>query len=91
MELIQQRIAANHANAQTLATLRDTLLSRLISGQLRLLEAEVLLEPAGNARSIHVPTNMHRKTMISICVTGNMHKNPISYTCGNQRRCDDSR
>jgi type I restriction enzyme, S subunit len=32
--------------AQTLATLRDTLLPRLISGQLRLPEAEVLLEEA---------------------------------------------
>ncbi|MGJ0492249.1 hypothetical protein [Methylobacter sp.] len=33
---IQQKIAANHCQAQTLATLRDTLLPRLISGQLRL-------------------------------------------------------
>ena len=33
---IQQAIAANHQTAQTLATLRDTLLPRLISGQLRL-------------------------------------------------------
>jgi type I restriction enzyme S subunit len=33
---IQQRIAANHSQAQTLAKLRDTLLPRLISGQLRL-------------------------------------------------------
>ena len=31
-----QRIHANHTTAQTLATLRDTLLPRLISGQLRL-------------------------------------------------------
>jgi len=36
---IQQRITANNAQAQTLATLRDTLLPRLISGQLRLPEA----------------------------------------------------
>lgn len=36
---IQQKIADNHAQAQTLATLRDTLLPRLISGQLRLPEA----------------------------------------------------
>ncbi len=34
------RIHANQAQAQTLATLRDTLLPRLISGQLRLPEAE---------------------------------------------------
>lgn len=37
---IQQSIAANHKTAQTLATLRDTLLPRLISGQLRLNEVE---------------------------------------------------
>jgi len=36
---IQQKIADNHAQAQTLATLRDTLLPRLISGQLRQPEA----------------------------------------------------
>jgi type I restriction enzyme S subunit len=35
---IQQKIACNHHQAQTLATLRDTLLPRLISGQLRLPE-----------------------------------------------------
>ena len=33
---IQQKIADNHGQAQTLASLRDTLLPRLISGQLRL-------------------------------------------------------
>lgn len=38
------KILANHAQAQTLATLRDTLLPRLISGQLRLPEAEAALE-----------------------------------------------
>ena len=43
---IQRRIAANHAQAQTLATLRDTLLPRLISGQLRLPEAEAAVEEA---------------------------------------------
>ncbi len=41
-----QRIQANHAQAQTLATLRDTLLPRLISGQLRLPEAQAELESA---------------------------------------------
>lgn len=40
---IQQSIAANHETAQTLATLRDTLLPRLISGQLRLPEAQSTL------------------------------------------------
>ncbi|MFM4832829.1 restriction endonuclease subunit S [Aeromonas media] len=44
---IQQKIAANHQQAQTLATLRDTLLPRLISGQLRLPEAEAALQKAG--------------------------------------------
>jgi len=43
---VQQRIAANHAQAQTLATLRDTLLPRLISGQLRLPDAQAELEGA---------------------------------------------
>ena len=38
IESIQKSIAANHQSAQTLATLRDTLLPRLISGQLRLPE-----------------------------------------------------
>lgn len=39
---IQQSIAANHAMAQTLATLRDTLLPRLISGQLRLPQSNAM-------------------------------------------------
>lgn len=43
---LQQRIAGNHANAQTLAKLRDTLLPRLISGQLRLPEGVVERETA---------------------------------------------
>jgi type I restriction enzyme S subunit len=37
---IQQAISANHEQSQTLAELRDTLLPRLISGQLRLPEAQ---------------------------------------------------
>ena len=37
-----QRLVANREQAQTLAALRDTLLPRLISGQLRLPEAEAL-------------------------------------------------
>ena len=40
IESIQKSIASNHEKAQTLATLRDTLLPRLISGQLRLPEVE---------------------------------------------------
>ena len=36
----------NHEQVQTLASLRDTLLPRLISGQLRLPEAEAILEEA---------------------------------------------
>jgi type I restriction enzyme S subunit len=43
IEAMQQKIAANHQQAQTLATLRDTLLPRLISGQLRLPDAEAAL------------------------------------------------
>lgn len=41
-----QRAFANSKQAQTLAQLRDTLLPKLISGQLRLPEAEVMLEDA---------------------------------------------
>lgn len=41
------KVAANHQQAQTLATLRDTLLPRLISGQLRLPDAEEQLSEAG--------------------------------------------
>ena len=40
------RLIENEKQAQTLVTLRDTLLPRLISGQLRLPEAEALLEEA---------------------------------------------
>jgi type I restriction enzyme S subunit len=39
-----ERIVSNEQQAQTLATLRDTLLPRLISGQLRLPQAETALE-----------------------------------------------
>ncbi len=41
---LRQRVICNQQQAQTLATLRDTLLPRLISGQLRLPEAEALVE-----------------------------------------------
>lgn len=41
---VQARIFANEQQAQTLAALRDTLLPRLISGQLRLPEAAALVE-----------------------------------------------
>lgn len=41
---VHNRIRGNSEQAQTLATLRDTLLPRLISGQLRLPEAEALIE-----------------------------------------------
>ena len=46
VEVIQQKIAENHRQAQTLATLRDTLLPRLISGQLRLPEVEAMAKAA---------------------------------------------
>jgi len=45
-EPIFDRIGHNRHQAQTLSTLRDTLLPRLISGQLRLPEAEAMLEDA---------------------------------------------
>lgn len=41
-----QRLVENEKQAQTLVTLRDTLLPRLISGQLRLPEAQTQLEEA---------------------------------------------
>lgn len=44
--VLDRRISAGNAAAQTLTQLRDTLLPRLISGQLRLPEAETLLEKA---------------------------------------------
>lgn len=43
---VREKIFANSQQAQTLTQLRDTLLPRLISGQLRLPEAETLLEKA---------------------------------------------
>ncbi len=44
---IDDAIAHHRQQAQTLAILRDTLLPRLISGQLRLPEAEAVLQEAG--------------------------------------------
>jgi type I restriction enzyme S subunit len=43
---IQRGIAANHASARTLGALRDALLPRLISGQLRISEIERQLDEA---------------------------------------------
>lgn len=43
-KLIVERVADNHIQAQTLTQLRDTLLPRLISGQLRLPEAEMVVQ-----------------------------------------------
>ena len=43
---LHQRVKANQQQAQTLSALRDTLLPRLISGQLRLPDAESLIEEA---------------------------------------------
>lgn len=44
---IQQSISANHRQAKTLANLRDTLLPRLVSGQLRLPEEAAALAEVG--------------------------------------------
>jgi len=46
VEPLLESILANHEQAQILTHLRDTLLPRLISGQLRLPEAEALIEEA---------------------------------------------
>jgi type I restriction enzyme S subunit len=43
---LKQRIATNESSVQTLSTLRDTLLPRLISGQLRVAEAPTAVEKA---------------------------------------------
>ena len=43
--LLHKRCQENNEQIQTLITLRDSLLPRLISGQLRLPEAETLIEP----------------------------------------------
>jgi type I restriction enzyme S subunit len=48
-EALFERLIENEKQAQTLATLRDTLLPRLISGQLRLPEAQALADEALNA------------------------------------------
>lgn len=42
--MLHQRVKTNEQQAQTLSTLRDTLLPRLISGQLRLPEAQALVD-----------------------------------------------
>ncbi|WP_368221141.1 restriction endonuclease subunit S [Aeromonas sp. R3-1] len=44
--VLLERILSNHEQAQTLANLRDTLLPRLISGQLRLPDAEAMVSEA---------------------------------------------
>ena len=50
---LHQRVKQNELQAQTLSTLRDTLLPRLISGQLRLPEAQAATEAAlGGALSV---------------------------------------
>lgn len=46
---LQQVISGNHAKAATLGALRDTLLPRLISGQLRLPQAEEAIAEATHA------------------------------------------
>lgn len=43
---LQEKIASNHATASTLANVRDNLLPRLISGQLRLPEVESIIAEA---------------------------------------------
>jgi len=47
-ESVWTRVKANRGQAQTLTQLRDTLLPRLISGQLRLPEAEALVAEVGS-------------------------------------------
>jgi len=56
VEALQQGITANNRHAQTLATLRDTLLPRLISGQLRLPEVEAMVEAEQGFAPYGAPT-----------------------------------
>ena len=51
-EALFARLTANEHQAQTLSTLRDTLLPRLISGQLRLPEAQALAQEAMKPKTI---------------------------------------
>ena len=51
---IKHRMAVNEGKAKTLATLRDTLLPRLISGQLRLPEAAALIAEADVSQTTHI-------------------------------------
>ncbi|GJA25561.1 hypothetical protein KAM337_40890 [Aeromonas caviae] len=44
--VLRHRIFSNNQQSQTLANLRDTLLPRLISGQLRLPDAEAMVSEA---------------------------------------------
>jgi len=44
VQAVHKLISNNHTTAQTLAAIRDTLLPRLISGQLRLPDAETIIE-----------------------------------------------
>jgi type I restriction enzyme S subunit len=50
---LRNRFAANHAKVQTLTNLRDTLLPRLISGQLRLSEAKQTIQDLVEETSCH--------------------------------------
>lgn len=54
-EVIQASSSANEARAKNLGNLRDTLLPRLISGQLRLPEAEALAEQAMASQKEELP------------------------------------
>ena len=46
MQWLSDRITVNDAQSETLAVLRDTLLPRLLSGELRVREAESLVAAA---------------------------------------------
>ena len=58
VEAIIEKIIANQKQAQTLVDLRDTLLPRLISGQLRLPETEVMVDEVPVRAQLHLQTNL---------------------------------
>lgn len=61
---LRESIDHNARQAQTLATLRDTLLPRLISGQLRLPKAQVELEPTEPSMALR-PSSRPSRTRAS--------------------------
>lgn len=52
---IYDKVTANEKQSNTLANLRDTLLPKLMSGELRIVDAEKLVEDIGESTAWHAP------------------------------------